>query len=186
MLSVQQIRDNMGLFLSISEEETKQICSIVLDSLQFKTNLKHQIEELEIEDSSTQLSTRQTLADTILSFVMRILQSRSAISDCSDILTEYGLDSNHVTILASIINSRLDALCKDLVSQSTGDRLTDLEWRFGLTAASNSGSGTPFVQMRLAFESYEPVSVEMGMTEFYEFAADMKRIQSQMSDALSS
>ena len=36
--------------------------------------------------------------------------------------------------------------------------------------------------MKLSFENYKPVSVEMGIMEFYEFAADIKHIQQEMSN----
>ena len=64
---------------------------------------------------------------------------------------------------------------------TTGDKLNDIEWRFGITAASSSQDGSPFVQMRLDFENKDPVPIEMGIMEFYEFAGDIKRIQTQMS-----
>jgi hypothetical protein len=180
MLSPQQIRDNAALLNSISEDEAGQICSIVLDSLQYQTNLQGQISALEISDPQT----RQVLADTILSFVQRLLQSRSAATDCAGLLSQVGLSPGHSAALGAVISSRLDALAKDLASRSSGDKLLDLEWRFGLTAASNQGAGAPFVQMRISFEKVEPVAVEMGMMEFYEFAADIKKIQQSMGNTL--
>lgn len=180
MLSQQQIKDNAHLFNSVTPDDARQLCSVVLDSLQYSTSLSNQIASLEISDPAT----RQTLAETILAFVQRLLQARSSASKISDQLTSIGLSAEHASAMASLISSRLDSLCKDMAARSTGDRLNDLEWRFGLTAASSSGSGTPFVQMRISFEHFDPVSVEMGMPEFYEFAADIKKIQEHMSSTL--
>ena len=180
MLSQQQIKDNAPLFRSVTPDETRQLCSVVLDSLQYSTSLSSQLASLDISDPAT----RQTLAETILSFVQRLLQSRAAASKVTDQLTSLGFGEEHAAALSSLIAGRLDNLCRDMASRSSGDRLSDLEWRFGLTAASSSGTGTPFVQMRIAFENFDPVSVEMGMTEFYEFAADIKKIQDKMSSTL--
>jgi hypothetical protein len=180
MLSQQQLRDNAPLFNSISEDEARQICSVVLDSLQYQTNLSTQLAGLEISDPGT----RQALSDTILSFVQRLLQSRASSSDCGALLEGLGVAAGHAAAVGAVIASRLDAVAKDLASRSSGDKLVDLEWRFGLTAASNSGAGAPFVQMRVSFEKLSPVSVEMGMLEFYEFAADIKKIQQQISTTL--
>lgn len=180
MLSQQQIKDNVVLFTSITSDEARQICSIVLDSLQYQTSLASQLAAVEISDPAT----RQTIADTILSFIQRILQSRSSASNVAEQLKAIGLDAEYCAALSGTISDRLDAVCKDMASRSSGDRLSDLEWRFGIMAASNSGPGAPFVQMRLAFENFDPVSVEMGMMEFYEFAADIKQIQEKMSNTL--
>jgi hypothetical protein len=100
------------------------------------------------------------------------------------LLEGIGVAPGHAAAVGAVIASRLDAVAKDLASRSSGDKLVDLEWRFGLTAASNSGAGAPFVQMRVSFEKLPPVSVEMGMLEFYEFAADIKKIQQQISTTL--
>jgi hypothetical protein len=116
--------------------------------------------------------------------VHRLLQSRASSSDCSALLEGLGIAGGHAAAVGGAIAARLDTLAKDLASRSSGDKLSDLEWRFGLTAASNSGAGAPFVQMRVSFEKLAPVSVEMGMLEFYEFAADIKRIQQQISTTL--
>lgn len=180
MLSQQQIKDNMSQFESIESDDAAQICNIVLDSLQFNTPLSNLLSEVEITDTVTQ----QTLADTLMSFISRLLQSRSATSDCTTLLISSGLSESHASAIGNVISSRLDSIVKDLAEKSSGDKLQDLEWRFGLTAASNSGAGAPFIQMRLQFEKESPVSVEMGMTEFYEFAADIKRIQMQMANSL--
>jgi hypothetical protein len=180
MLSQQQLRDNAPLFNTISEDESRQITSLVLDSFQYQTNLSTQLATLEISDPGT----RQTLADTVLSFVQRLLQSRASSSDCASLLEGIGIEAGHAAAVGSVIASRLDALAKDLASRSSGDKLIDLEWRFGLTAASNSGAAAPFVQMRVSFEKLPPVSVEMGMLEFYEFAADIKKIQQQITTTL--
>jgi hypothetical protein len=100
------------------------------------------------------------------------------------LLEGLGVAAGHAAAVGAVIASRLDSVAKDLASRSSGDQLVDLEWRFGLTAASNSGAGAPFVQMRVSFEKVAPVSVEMGMLEFYEFAADIKKIQQQISTTL--
>lgn len=180
MLSNQQLRENATLFESISAESTHQLAQVVCDSIQFDTNLQTQLASLEISDATT----TETLADTILSFIHRLLQSRSASSDCQQTLVNLGFSEEHAAAMATVIGERLDSIARALASRSSGDRLSDLEWRFGLTAASNTGTSAPFVQFRLQFDSIEPVSVEMGMNEFYEFAGDIKRIQQQMSDSL--
>ena len=180
MLSQQKIKDNMPQFEAVSAEEAAQLTNIVLDSMQYSSNLQTLLANSEIADSVT----RQTLADTIFSFVSRLLQSRTATSDCTELLKSNGLDEERSEAISSVISSRLDSIVKEMAEKSSGDKLTDLEWRFGLTAASNNGQGTPFIQMRLEFENDAPVSLEMGMTEFYEFAGDIKRIQSQMTNSM--
>jgi hypothetical protein len=180
MLSQAQLRENAGLFQGISAEESAQICSVVFDSLQFQTHLPTLLAGLEISDPGT----RQTIADTLFCFIQKLMQSRSANADSAELLQGMGISPGHSLAMASVVDSRLGPLCKDLASRSSGDRLLDLEWRFGLTAASNSGAGAPFVQMRISFEKLEPVSVEMGILEFYEFASDIKNIQQQMSNTL--
>ncbi|EAY18144.1 HCaRG protein [Trichomonas vaginalis G3] len=180
MLSQQEIKDNMVRFESISTEEAAQLAGVVLDHIQLKSNLSQMLAGLEFSDTST----KQILADTILSFINRLLQSRTATSDCSPLLKQAGLNDEYSEVISKVISNRLDTVVKDLAEKSSGDKLQDLEWRFGLTAASSTGAGTPFIQMRLQFENIQPVSIEMGMTEFYEFAADIKRIQAQMSNTL--
>lgn len=181
MLSHQEIKDNMVRFESVSLDEAAQLTGAVLDHIQLKSNLQQLLASLEFSDTQT----KQTLAETILSFVTRLLQSRSATSEVAPLLKQAGLNDEYSEHISKVISTRLDTLVKDLAEKSSGDRLQDLEWRFGLTAASSTGAGTPFIQMRLQFENEAPVSLEMGMTEFYEFAGDIKRIKSQMENSLS-
>ena len=180
MLSQQKIKENMPQFETITAEDAAQLCNIVLDSMQYGSNLQNLLANSEIGDPVT----RQTIADTLFSFISRLLQSRSASSDCRELLKSCGLDDERSEAINSVISGRLDSIVKEMAEKSSGDKLTDLEWRFGLTAASNNGQGTPFIQMRLEFENDGPVSLEMGMTEFYEFAGDIKRIQSQMANSM--
>ena len=180
MLSQQQIRENISTFSAVSADEASQICSIVLDSLQFQTNLSNILSTLSISDPAT----RQTIADTLYSIVFKLLQSRSSATDCADQLQSYGLSPDYARPLSDVISGRIDIIAKGMASRSQSDRLSDLEWRFGLTAQSNSGPGAAFVQMRLSFQNSGSVSVEMGMKEFYEFASDIKKIQSQMAATL--
>ncbi|KAH0792984.1 COMM domain-containing protein 7 [Histomonas meleagridis] len=181
MLSQQQIRDNIPLLNSISEDGIRQICSSVIDSIQYQTNLQTQLNSL---NDIADISTLQNISDTISSLVYRLLQSRSATTDSADTFKSLGISDELSSALSSVVNSRIDSLCKDMASRSSGDKLSDLEWRFGLTAASSSENGSAFVQMKLSFENNDPVSVEMGMKEFYEFAADIKHIQQQMENSL--
>lgn len=180
MLSQQQIRDNIPLFNNVTSDELKKLSSAVLDSIQYHTNIQTQFSSFEeIADPAT----IQAICDTIMSLVLKLLQSRSSNNDYSDQFQNFGLSSEHSDAMAEVINSRLDAICKEMASRSSGDKLTDLEWRFGLTAAAScSNNGSAFVQMKLSFENYKPVSVEMGIMEFYEFAADIKHIQQEMSN----
>ncbi|KAK8842754.1 COMM domain [Tritrichomonas musculus] len=178
MLSQQQFRDNISLFSNAPAEDICQICRAVLDSLQFQTNLNNILSTLQLSEDTPQ----QLVADTLQSFVLRLLQSRS--TDSADQLVSLGLDKDLAAQLGNIISERIDTLAKDLAARSQGDHLSDLEWRFGLTASSNNGPGSAFVQMRLSFESAEAVSVEMGMKEFYEFASDIKKIQTQMANSI--
>lgn len=178
MLSQQQIRENIPIFSTVSAEEICQICQIVLDSLQFETSLSSILATLEISDPAT----RQTIADTLQSFVLKLLQSRS--TDSAEQLAALGVDKDLANQLGEIISGRIDVLAQNLASRSQADHLSDLQWRFGLTSSSNNGAGSAFVQMKLSFESAEAVAVEMGMKEFFEFAADMKKIQTQMSNAI--
>lgn len=181
MLSQQQIRDNVPLFNNVTPDELKRISSSVIDSIQYQTNLQAQLSSL---DDIADPATRQAIADTVLSLVLKLLQSRSTSGDFSEQFQNLGLSAEHSDAMAEVITSRLDAVCREVASRSSGDKLTDLEWRFGLTAASCSNNGSAFVQMKLSFENDSPVSVEMGIMEFYEFAADIKHIQQEMSNTL--
>lgn len=179
MLSQQQLKDNIPLLRAINSDEVRQLGSLVLDTIQYQTVLSTHLASLDFSDPAS----RQTMGDTLMSFVQRVLQSRASSNVSAQLIT-LGLDEERASVLATLISSRLDAICRDLASRSSGDKLSDLEWRFGLTAASGQGAGAPFVQMRIAFEKMDAVSVEMGMMEFYEFAADIKQIQERMSNTL--
>ncbi|OHT13317.1 HCaRG protein [Tritrichomonas foetus] len=180
MLSQQQIRENLATFSTVAPEDLCQICNVVLDSLQFQSNLSSNLAQLEISDPAT----RQMIADTLNALVFKLLSSRSAATDSADQLQSSGLSAELAKPLGDVISSRIDVIAKSMASRSQADRLSDLEWRFGLTASSNNGSGSAFVQMRLSFENAQPVSVEMGMKEFYEFASDIKKIQKTMAATL--
>lgn len=173
-----EIRENINFVADLSSEQVEQITNLVLDSIQFDTDISAWLKRLEFSN----FSTLQKISDSLNMIIRKNLQSRSASSDFIGLLREYISDEEKSARIGNIISSRLSGIVRDLAENANSDKLTDLEWRFGLTATGSSGGGNTFIQMRLQFENTEPVSVEMGMKEFYEFASDIKRIQAKMSE----
>ena len=68
-------------------------------------------------------------------------------------------------------------------------RLVDLEWKFGVTAASSeSGAGTvgrTFLQLELVLDApgggLERVYLELTLNQFYEFLAHMERAKAALA-----
>ena len=172
-----EIRENLSLVTELNGEQIGRVTNLVLDSIQFDTDISALLRRLDFSN----FTTLQRISDGLTAVIKKNLQSRSASSDFNGLLREYISDEEKSSHIGGIISSRLSGIVRDLTENANVDKLTDLEWRFGLTATGSGGGGNTFIQMRLQFENAEPVSAEMGMKEFYEFAGDIRRIQAKMS-----
>ena len=70
----------------------------------------------------------------------------------------------------------------------SANQLVDLEWRFGVTASSDSLDqvGNSYLQMRLVFEvgqgQVQEVIMELSLNQFYTFVAELENAKAFISD----
>lgn len=62
------------------------------------------------------------------------------------------------------------------------NRLIDLDWSFGVTAASDDSDqvGKTYLQLKLTFEGQKNVFMELSLDQFYQFLAQMENCKSYL------
>lgn len=65
----------------------------------------------------------------------------------------------------------------------TVNQLEDIDWRFGLVAASKSMDqvGNTFLQMKIKRANQETVNVELTLEQFYSFLSSMEKAESTLN-----
>jgi len=109
---------------------------------------------------------------------------------------EAGLNLSVSSVIAQAWNKRLVDVTSFLLSKSTTNRrLIDMDWSFGVTAASDdiNNVGRTFLQLKLTLErdasreGCDVVFMELSLEQFYQFLASMEKCKSYIdySSALS-
>ncbi|XP_069607076.1 COMM domain-containing protein 7 isoform X2 [Ranitomeya imitator] len=117
-----------------------------------------------------------------LGALRRSLKSEDLQSD----LIVLGLDEEKARIFAKEWSSDAPALMRLAVGRTLGiNQLVDMEWKFGVTAASSEleKAGTIFLQLKMIIKKgnqLEPVYVELTLPQFYSFLHEMERAKSSL------
>eukprot|EP00456_Euglypha_rotunda_P002345 TRINITY_DN10450_c0_g1_i11.p1 TRINITY_DN10450_c0_g1~~TRINITY_DN10450_c0_g1_i11.p1 ORF type:complete len:160 (-),score=20.02 TRINITY_DN10450_c0_g1_i11:127-606(-) len=134
----------------------------------------------------------QGVVNGILYFFNQCLRKNMAPSHVKDDLVLLGLDEPKAEILAEKWKEQYTALNQSMVAKTFKvNELVDLDWKFGVTAASSELNkvGSCFLQLRLVLEKggkKESVLMELTLPQFYQFLQQMEAAKRQADLATTS
>jgi len=102
-----------------------------------------------------------------------------------DLIT-LGLDEEKTTSLTDLWKDNRAAMTKGTLSQTLSvNQLVDMEWKFGVTAASSELNkvGSTFLQLKLVIDkghATENVYMELTLPQFYSFLHEIEKAKSSL------
>ncbi|KAF6034636.1 COMMD7 [Bugula neritina] len=124
-------------------------------------------------------SSSQTLDSLLKSFLEKFLSAEQMEHDLSTL----GLSSDKIEIItkccSSMIGSNQDKL--SVLGDISANQLVDMEWKFGVTAASSELDkvGTTFLQLKLKVVNskgeLESLNMELSLTQFYNLLHELEK-----------
>jgi hypothetical protein len=102
--------------------------------------------------------------------------------------TELGLKAETVSALMKVWKARSVSVATSLLSKAlSNNQLVDMDWVFGVTAASDDCDhvGKTFLQLKLVLEGSggggrRTVVMELTLDQFYQFLASMEKCKSYL------
>eukprot|EP00794_Sanderia_malayensis_P017465 gene17465-19212_t len=98
-----------------------------------------------------------------------------------------GLQPEKAGLISEKWTSNYLAICRSMVGQTFMiNQLLDMEWKFGVTAASSEMKkvGNSFLQLKLVVskgsDSMEEIFMEMSLQQFYTFLHEMERAKANL------
>ena len=121
------------------------------------------VEKLEMKSKSL-----KRVLKSLLLFISGAIKYNLSVSSVESDLTEFGLDSDHITVFTKSWNVQYVKLNRSAVKSSLKiNEVIDMEWKFGVSASSNSSKklGTTFLQLKLVIDKGDGKTedVVMGM-----------------------
>ncbi|GAB6033497.1 COMM domain-containing protein 7 [Chamberlinius hualienensis] len=101
-------------------------------------------------------------------------------------LEKLGLDSEKCEIFSKKWEEKQVDVSRNILSHTlANNRLVDMEWKFGVTAASSECNkiGSTFLQLKLVInkgDRLENVHMELTLPQFYAFMHEMERAKASM------
>jgi COMM domain containing 7 len=100
--------------------------------------------------------------------------------------TELGLSEGIVQVLSKLWKKRAVQVATSLLAKAmTNNQLVDMDWVFGVTAASDDCDhvGKTFLQLKLTLNGElgrQVVLMELSLDQFYQFLASMEKCQTYL------
>lgn len=127
------------------------------------------------------------LVRSSLIFFKGCLRQNVSEAELAADLVLFSVDADKVEIFQECWARAYKSLAKSMVAQTlTVNNLLDMEWKFGVTAASDELEkvGSTFLQLRLltakAGGGADEVMLELTVEQFYEFLAQMERVKASV------
>ena len=120
-------------------------------------------EKLEMKSKSL-----KRVLKSLLLFVSGAIKYNLSVTSVESDLTEFGLDSDHISVFTKSWNAHYVKLNRSAVKSSLSiNEVIDMEWKFGVSASSDSCKklGTTFLQLKLVIDkgNDKTEDVVMGM-----------------------
>jgi len=101
---------------------------------------------------------------------------------------ELGLDSSAISLILQAWEEKKSSIAAMLLSKTTSNcKLVDMEWSFGVTAASDDcdNVGKTYLQLKLVLQypgslERKHVFMELTLDQFYQFLASMEKCKTLM------
>lgn len=172
----------------LNEEQFSQLLGIIFGFLS-NTNQINQFNDALSELAETEnlnISTLKTLTKTLIYIPTYALRKNFSKQQLESNLNSLGFTSEKQEIFVSKWVDNYDALTKMAMKKIlTINQLVDLEWKFGVTAATSEADqvGNIFLQLKLTVKkgnTLENVFMELTLPQFYAFLHEMERAKASL------
>jgi len=169
---------------ALSDEQLK-----LLVSLTFTTLTNGQLPEEEIVSFASQHKMKSKILKEMLKgllfFMSESLRKNSSAETVNEELVAFGLSKEKSELIGSLWKTTFAKLAQTMKQKTLKvNELVDLQWKFGVTASSDSLQqvNTCFLQLKLVINTgnkTEDVLMEMSLPQFYKFLQQMEQAQRQ-------
>ncbi|XP_073436810.1 COMM domain-containing protein 7 isoform X1 [Dendrobates tinctorius] len=172
----------------LSEEQVSRLCSAIFSFLKEQREADQFTSQLEdfAKDNGISLGPLKSIVRSVLLVLNGALRRSLKSEDLQSDLLVLGLDEEKARLFAKEWSSDAPALTRLAVGRTLSiNQLVDMEWKFGVTAASSEleKAGTIFLQLKMIVKKgnqLEPVYVELTLPQFYSFLHEMERAKSSL------
>lgn len=139
------------------------------------------------ENANIEFSEFEPLAVSILQISKDAVQKCKSASQISEELLSFGMNENQVSIFMKEWEKVYPTLVQNIVADVIAvNPLVDMEWKFGVSSASNQLNtiGNVFLQIKLEMDQgngrRKSVCFELQLSEFYAFLHEMERARASL------
>ena len=149
---------------------------LISSSLSFASKLNTMSMDEVVEELSSDIAQKLELKSkslkrvlvSLLLFVSGAIKYNLSVSSVEADLSEFGLDSDHISVFTQSWNVEYVKLNRSAVKSSLSlNEVIDMEWKFGVSASSDNAKklGTTFLQLKLLIDkgNDKTENVVMGM-----------------------
>ncbi|XP_056403499.1 COMM domain-containing protein 7 [Hyla sarda] len=172
----------------LSGEQVSRLSSLIFSFLKEQKEVDLFTSQLEdfAKDNGISLGPLKSIVRSILLVLNAALKRNLKSEDLQSDLVVLGLDEEKARLFADKWRSDAAVLTRLAVGRTLSiNQLMDMEWKFGVTAASSEleKAGTIFLQLKMVIKKgnqLEPVYVELTLPQFYSFLHEMERAKSSL------
>ncbi|XP_044153410.1 COMM domain-containing protein 7 [Bufo gargarizans] len=182
------VSSDMQNMRQLSREQVSRLCLVIFSFLKEQKEVDQFTSQLEdfAKDNGISLSPLKSIVRSVLLVLNGALRRNLKSEDLQSDLVALGLDEEKGRIFADKWSSDVAVLTRLAVGRTLSiNQLVDMEWKFGVTAASSEleKAGTIFLQLKMVIKKgnqLEPVYVELTLPQFYSFLHEMERAKSSL------
>merc|ERR1712228_192676 len=173
------------------EDETvlKDLLNIVLDLSRsdWKSNGQEDIIEFAKTQGIANVGALKTLVGELKSIPGNAVKKNIAAAQFKADLQADGLHEAQANVFSELYDARLPELRSAAIESTLSvNQLVDLQWKFGVTAASSDIQlvGNTFLQMKWTVKGedgkLETICMELSLPQFYKFLHEMEKAKASM------
>ncbi|CAH1265291.1 COMMD7 [Branchiostoma lanceolatum] len=170
------------------DEQFSQLISIVFSFLVEPSKSARMLQQLDefAEHHGISAGPLKNVVKSLLSVLNGALRRNLTPALLKEDLTNLGVTEERAAYLESQWKSNLAALSRMAMGQTLMvNQLVDMEWKFGVTAASSEVQkvGNTFLQLKLVVnkgDRAENVYMELTLPQFYSFLHEMEKAKSSL------
>ncbi|KAM9296980.1 COMM domain-containing protein 7 [Gastrophryne carolinensis] len=172
----------------LSGEQASGLCSIIFSFLKEQKEVDQFSVQLEdfARDNGVSLGPLKNIMRSLLLVLNGALKKNLKQEELRADLLMLGLDEEKAGYFADQWSRDAAVLTRLAVGRTLSiNQLVDMEWKFGVTAASSEleKAGSIFLQLKMVVKKgnkLEPVFVELTLPQFYSFLHEMERAKSSL------
>ncbi|GAB5354728.1 hypothetical protein AAMO2058_000144300 [Amorphochlora amoebiformis] len=180
----QKIVSDLQNLDKLSEQQLQQIVGFTLTTLTHGQLPEEQISEFAKENGIKPKGLKQMLSG-LLFFLSDCLRRNLSAESVSGDLIKMGIKEKAASVVGKLWKGKFAKLAKVMKEKTLKvNELVDLQWKFGVTASSDSLQqvNTCFLQLKFVINTgngVEDVLMEMTLPQFYKFLQQMEQAQRQ-------